>query len=419
MTTDTGFILVTGSSGRIGRAVMQRLRARFGDVVGLDRAAPTPPPPGCSAIAADIASDQSVREALGVLREHHGRRIASVVHLAAYYDFLGKPSPKYEQITVEGTRRLLRGLREHFDVEQFLFSSTMLVHKPGEPGEFIHEDWPIEPTWAYPASKVRTEALIAEERGDIATVILRLAGVYDDTCHSPPLAHQMQRIYEGQMAAHLYSGEVSHGQAYLHLDDAVDAIERAVERRALLPVGTALLIGEPETLSYDELQHTFMRLLNKKSSETHSVPGLLAKVGAWVQNLLPGDQFIKPWMIDRANDHYALDITRARAMLDWEPAHTLRQSLPNMAAALEADPIGWYREHGLEPPASLRKAIERERLASIADATPEPTEATPASSDAATHACPMHPEDPQHSAGNCPRCGLALEPCHPQEQGHA
>lgn len=218
---------------------MQRLQARFGNVVGLDRAAPTPPPPGCSAIAVDIASDQSVRDALGVLREHHGRRIASVVHLAAYYDFLGKPSPKYEQITVEGTRRLLRGLREHFDVEQFLFSSTMLVHKPGEPGEFIHEDWPIEPTWAYPASKVRTEALIAEERGDIATVILRLAGVYDDTCHSPPLAHQMQRIYEGQMAAHLYSGEVSHGQAYLHFPPLTTQEE--VQAVAKVDMGIGLL----------------------------------------------------------------------------------------------------------------------------------------------------------------------------------
>lgn len=419
MTTGTGFILVTGSSGRIGRAVMQRLAARFGDVVGLDRAAPTPPPSGCTAIAADIASDQSVREALDVLREHHGRRITSVVHLAAYYDFLGKPSPKYEQITVEGTRRLLRGLREGFDVEQFIFSSTMLVHKPGEPGEFIDEEWPLEPTWAYPASKVRTEALIGDERGDIATVILRLAGVYDDVCHSPPLAHQMQRIYEGQVAAHLYSGEVSHGQAYLHLDDAIDAIERSVERRAHLPVGAAILIGEPETLSYDELQHSFMRLLNKKSSETHSVPGLLAKVGAWVQNLLPGEQFIKPWMIDRANDHYALDITRARTLLNWEPTHSLRKSLPKMAAALEADPIAWYREHGLEPPAALRKAIEREHASALPGRASEAPEARPSTSDASAHACPMHPEDAHTSSGNCPRCGLALEPCHPEEPGHA
>ena len=56
-------------------------------------------------------SADSVREGLRC-REHHGTHIAAVVHLAAYYDFLGKPSPKYDEITVEGTRRLLRGLRE-------------------------------------------------------------------------------------------------------------------------------------------------------------------------------------------------------------------------------------------------------------------------------------------------------------------
>jgi len=62
-------------------------------------------------IPVDIASDDSVQEGLRVLREHHGSRIANVIHLAAYFDFLSKPSPKYDQVTVEGTRRLLRGLR--------------------------------------------------------------------------------------------------------------------------------------------------------------------------------------------------------------------------------------------------------------------------------------------------------------------
>jgi hypothetical protein len=32
-----------------------------------------------------------------------GQRIASVIHLAAYYDFSGEPSRPYEQITVRGT----------------------------------------------------------------------------------------------------------------------------------------------------------------------------------------------------------------------------------------------------------------------------------------------------------------------------
>ncbi len=34
----------------------------------------------------------------------------------------------------------------------------MLVHKPAELGQFINENWPLEPSWAYPESKVRTEA---------------------------------------------------------------------------------------------------------------------------------------------------------------------------------------------------------------------------------------------------------------------
>ncbi len=413
-------ILITGASGRIGDAVMRRLTGHFSDVVGLDRKAPAPPLPGCVYIPVDIASDDSVREGLRILREHHGTHIAAVVHLAAYYDFLGKPSPQYDTITVEGTRRLLRGLRADFEVEQFIFSSTMLVHAAGEPGEFITEDWPIGPTWAYPESKVRTEALIRAERGAIPAVILRLAGVYDDACHSPPLAHQMQRIYEGQIAGHLYSGETSHGQAYVHLDDVVDAIERAIERRAQLPPETEILIGEPETLSYDELQHTFMRLLHKKSTETESVPGLIAKAGAWVQDHLPGpEQFIKPWMIDRANDHYALDITRARTLLDWQPQRSLRKTLPRMVAALEADPIGWYREHGLEPTSSMKKKSAREKKAAeIPVLAPASGHAhvhshggeAPASAEGRlVHVCPMHPEVAQAAPGNCPRCGMSLE----------
>ncbi|MFZ5589993.1 MAG: heavy metal-binding domain-containing protein [Pseudomonadota bacterium] len=402
MNPERNIILVTGSNGRIGSAVVKRLTGRFSDVVGFDRNAPEPAAPGCMRIAVDITSDGSLGKALGILRAHHGNHIVSVVHLAAYYDFLGKPSPKYDQVTVEGTRRLLRALREGFEVEQFIFSSTMLVHKPGEPGEFINEDWPLGPTWAYPESKVHTETLIREEHDGIPAVILRLAGVYDDVCHSPPLAHQIQRLYERQMAGHLYSGATSHGQAYVHLEDVVDAIEQAIDRRAQLPPETAILIGEPETLSYDELQHTFTRLLHEKPAETRSIPGgVLAKMGVWVQDHLPGpEQFIKPWMIDRANDHYALDIARARALLDWAPRRSLRETMPKMVAALEADPIGWYREHGLEPTSSMKKKAKHAE-----------SEGTPAAAQGQfVHVCPMHPAVAQATPGNCPRCGLDLEP---------
>ena len=356
MKPSRGIVLVTGSNGSIGDAVMRRFTGKFEHVIGFDRQALDPPPPDCVYIPVEMTSDKSVLDGLRIVREHHGEHIVSVIHLAAYYDFLGKPSPKYEDITVRGTERLLRGLKEvGLKVEQFVFSSTMLVHKPSEPGLFITEDWPFGPTWAYPESKVQTEHLLLADHGDIPVVLLRISGVYDDLCNSIPLAHQIQRIYEQQIAGHLYSGEVAHGQAFMHKDDLVDAIESIVERRSQLPPELPLLLGEPETLSYDELQHTIARLLHGHSWETQEVPAPLAKAGAWLENQIPGQKpFIKPWMIDRANDHYALDITRARTLLDWEPKRSLRETLPKIIAALKKDPLGWYRQNKLDPPSGLQ-----------------------------------------------------------------
>lgn len=356
-----GIIIVTGSNGRIGEAVMRRLAGRLGDVVGFDRKAPSPPPPHCVYVPVDITSDQSVRDGLRTIHDHHGAHVVSVVHLAAYYDFYGKPSTKYEEITVNGTRRILRGLHEFdFEVEQFIFSSTMLVHRPGEPGQYISEDSPVEPTWAYPASKVRTEQIIHDERGEIPAVLLRIAGVYDDMGHSIPLVNQIKRINERALTSRFYSGSTAHGQSFMHMDDLVDAIERVVERRADLGPELVVLLGEAEPLSYDEVQHTIGRLIRGVSTETISIPTVLApfaKMGAWALDHIPGKEgFVKPWMIDRANDHYALDLSRARTVLGWEPVRTLRSTLPKMVAAMQADPQGWYKDNELTFPTKLKRA---------------------------------------------------------------
>ena len=352
-------VIVTGSSGLLGSAVVRRLAHEF-RVVGFDREGYPHPPPEAECICVDVTSEASIQAGLNRVWHGYGERIASVVHLAAYYDFSGEPSPKYEEVTVRGTERLLRALRD-FAVEQFIFSSTMLVHAPREPGQRINEDWPLEPKWDYPKSKVMTEELIRAERGHVPAVLLRIAGVYDDRCHSIPLAHQMQRIYERGLTSRVFPGDISHGQAFVHLDDVVNAITRAIDRRAQLPAELALLIGERETLSYDELQREFGRLIHGEEWETREISKSLAKTGAWFQNFLPLSEqpFIKPWMIDLADDHYALDITRARTVLDWAPQHALRGALAEMVASLKADPLNWYRENRLEPPAWLEETPKR------------------------------------------------------------
>src|SRR5688500_15587450 len=105
-------IIVTGSSGLIGSAFLDRVGSRFVEF-GFDREGPPHPPPETEhVINCDLGSDDSVARALAETRRVGGHRIASVIHLAAYYDFSGEPSPLYDQITVRGTERLLRGLRE-------------------------------------------------------------------------------------------------------------------------------------------------------------------------------------------------------------------------------------------------------------------------------------------------------------------
>lgn len=350
-------IVVTGGNGFIGGALVNALTKRY-HVVSLEREPSSKPRPNLTVEACDLTSDESVRSALQRVRERFGERVASVIHLAAYFDLTGEPNPKYEEITIGGTHRLLRELKP-LEVEQFVFVSTMLVHAAGRPGEVINEETPLDPKYPYRASKARTEALIREQHGTVPVVFIRPPGIYDDECHSAFLAHQIARIYERSPQSRVYPADLHTGQSFLHLDDLVDAITRVIERRKQLPKELPLLLGEPEVMSYEELQREIGTLVHGEPWRTWEIPNALAKAGAWVQDELLGEEsFIRAWMVDIAGDHYAVDISRARQLLQWEPQRRLRTTLPKMIGALKADPVRWYRTNKLNASKALAKAPE-------------------------------------------------------------
>jgi nucleoside-diphosphate-sugar epimerase/uncharacterized membrane protein len=349
-------VVVTGAAGAIGRAVAEALADDY-LIVGIDR--------DCSRVAfdcieADLADAASIDAAFAALRRRYGSRIASVLHLAAYFDFTGEPNPLYDTVNVEGTKLLL-GALQAFEVEQFVHASTMLVHEACAPGERIDEDTPLAPTWAYPESKLRAERAIQQHHGNLPYVLLRFAGLYDDDGAVPTLTQQISRIYARDFTSHVYAGDLAAGQSMVHREDLIDAIRRTIERRAELPSGTALLIGEAEPMGYEALQDALGKLIHGESEwATLRVPAPLAKAGAWLQSaaepLIPdaidhGEKpFIRPFMIDMASDHYALDIRRARELLGWQPRHRLARTLPKLVAALKRDPRAWYRENDINAP---------------------------------------------------------------------
>ena len=362
---DKPLVVVTGAAGKIGTALVKALGQQY-RVVGMDVSKEGA---ACEVIETDLTSPEAVTLAVSELIERHGSHIASVVHLAAYFDFSGEDSPAYEAVNVEGTRNLIRALRA-CEVEQLVYSGTMLVHRPGAPGEPITEETAIDPKWAYPLSKARAEQAIREERGDIPCVLLHLAGLYDETSGVPTLVEQIRRIYERDLKAHAYSGDPAAGQSFLHQEDMIDAFLRAVDRRSELPEETTLLIGEPDAVSYGELQETLARLVHGSDDwTTVSVPNPLAAAGAWLEvksePAVPDaldygkEPFIRPFMIEMASDHYELDISRARNLLGWHPRHDIRATLPRMIEALKSDPLGWYRANDLTVPDWLNESANR------------------------------------------------------------
>jgi nucleoside-diphosphate-sugar epimerase/uncharacterized membrane protein len=358
-------VLITGAAGDIGSSLAEALAADY-TVIGLDRPGR---PASVPLIEVDLTAQDSVQQALAQFRERHGSRIASVIHLAAYFDFTGEDNPLYEKVNVDGTRWLLRALQE-LEVEQFVYSGTMLVHEPAAPGERIDESQPIGPKWAYPRSKAAAEEVIREEHGGIPIVLLHLAGVYDEQRCVPTLANQITRIYERDFKSYLYSGDARAGQSLLHKEDMIDAFRRTVDRRGELPREAVILIGEPDAMGYDELQDQIGEHIHGEAEwPTLRVPKPAAKLGAMLQEKLEpmipdaidqGEKpFIRPFMIEMADDHYALDITTARRLLGWEPRHRIRGKLPALVAALKKDPVGWYRANGITAPAWLATAQDQ------------------------------------------------------------
>jgi len=361
MQTNSPIVVVTGSAGYIGSSVVARLASRY-PVIGLDRKPPRELPGNAHFLECNLTEDASVRNAFDSIRRRFGSRIASCVHLAAYYDFSGEPSPLYDKLTVEGTARVLRELNQ-LSTDQFIFSSTLLVMKSveDEEDEAITEESPVEPAWDYPKSKLKAESVIRREHGTIPTVILRIAGVYDDDCNSLPLSQHIARIHQKTFHSYFFPGDPKHGQPYIHLEDLTDCIERTIGLRDKLDIDEVFLVAEPDIVSYGETQDILGEALHGMEWPTIRIPKPVAKAGAWVEEKLASDEkepFIKPWMVDLADDHYPVAMDHARAVLGWQPTHRLRHTLVEMVRRLKENPRQWYETNGLQVPEEVTDQSE-------------------------------------------------------------
>lgn len=167
-------VLVTGSSGRVGRAIVARLRADRQGVVGLDRA-----PSSTTDRVADLADAAALRMALA--------GVDAVVHAAALHaPHVGVlPDAEFRRINVDGTRAVLDAATAA-GVRRIVLTSTTALYGAAAEGvdaaAWIDEDTVPEPQTIYHHTKLEAEALLREaaRQGGPTLRILRMSRCFPE-----------------------------------------------------------------------------------------------------------------------------------------------------------------------------------------------------------------------------------------------
>ncbi|HEX9187632.1 MAG TPA: NAD-dependent epimerase/dehydratase family protein [Vicinamibacteria bacterium] len=172
---DRPVVLVTGGTGAVGPAVVDRLLAEGCRVRVLTRGRmPSPWPEGRVGLArGDVGDRAAVAEAV--------RGADWVFHLSSYVHPAAAPADvaECERVNVEGTR-VVAEESARAGVARLVFFGTIAVYGPTEAGVEADENSAARPESPAAVTKLRAEEAVrgADGRGRLRTTILRASAVY-------------------------------------------------------------------------------------------------------------------------------------------------------------------------------------------------------------------------------------------------
>ncbi|HEY6761844.1 MAG TPA: NAD(P)-dependent oxidoreductase [Baekduia sp.] len=300
-------MLVTGSSGHLGEALMRVLAARGEEVVGLDVL-----PGDHTRIVGDLADRDVVRAAI---KDHH---ITAIVHAATLHKpHVGSHSrQQFVDTNVTGTLNLLEEAVAH-GVDRFVFTSTTSAFgralTPGDrqPAAWITEDVVPLPRNVYGVTKTSAEGLCELVHRDtgLPVVILRTSRFFPE----PDDRDEVRAAYAD---ANLKVNELLYRR--VDLEDAVEAHRLALERAPALRFDRCIISATTPFTPSDApaLQQEAPTVVAAKFPHYAEVYDRLG----W--RMLP--------TIERVYDN-----AHARASLRWRPRWDFGYALERLAAGEE------------------------------------------------------------------------------------
>lgn len=317
----TKMILVTGATGFVGHALVQRLAADaaldgdgngHGDrVVVAVRRSVGPWPAGVQlAQTGDLLPSTDWRAAL--------RGVHAVVHCAArvhvMHDQAGDPLAAYRQVNVAGTLNLARQAAQA-GVRRFVFVSSIKVNGEatltGQP--FGADDTPA-PMDPYGVSKMEAEqalwALSAQTGMEV--VVVRPPLVYGPGVKAN-FAAMVRWVARG---VPLPLGNIGNARSMVALDNLVDLLVTCLKHPAA--AGQTFLVSDGEDVSTTALLQRTAKAMGKNARLLPVPAPLLAFAAALLG---------KRAAAQRLCGSLQVDIEKTRQLLGWQPPLTLDQGL--------------------------------------------------------------------------------------------
>src|SRR5579884_2074514 len=295
-------ILVTGSAGHLGEALMRTLRGAGRDVAGIDLRASA-----YTDVVGSIVDRDVVRECM--------RGVGAVIHTAT----LHKPHvathsrQAFVDTNVTGTLNLLEAAAAA-GIERFVFTSTTSVFgaamtPPAEsPAAWIDEDVVPLPRNIYGITKLAAEQLCAlVHRGErMPCVILRTSRFFPE----PDDRADVRAAYDD---ANAKVNELAYRR--VDIEDVVSAHLAALDRCVDIGFGMYIVSATTPFTHGDlaELRAGAPRVVARRVPESGAVYSTLG----W--RMFPS--------IDRVYDN-----SRARSMLGWRPRHDFASAIDRLRA---------------------------------------------------------------------------------------
>lgn len=309
-------VAVTGASGFVAQAMLQRMASREAwRVTGLTRQPAHPAVEGVNYLQPPEAPDASWPASL--------ERVDVLVHAAARVHVHNNARPdalaELQRVNVAWTLNLAREAASR-GVRRFLFLSTVKVHgeatAAGHP--FTAED-PMDPMDAYALSKAQAESGLREiaRSTGMELVVVRPPLVYGPGVRAN-FASMLRFLSIGLP---LPLGSVDNRRSLVGLDNLVDLLVTCCDHPAA--AGQDFLVSDGDDLSTPDLLRRAGLALGRPAR-------LLPVPETWLRGI--GSLLGRQALVQRLCDSLQVDIGKTRRLLGWSPPFGVDEGLRRTAA---------------------------------------------------------------------------------------